>query len=294
MDSRFLETFVEVVRHGSLAEAARRQGLTAAAVSLRLRVLEDEIGAPLVERVGRTVRPTSAGRAVHDLAQRIAADVRQLRGLAGGSELIGELRLGAISTAMTGLLPQALCRMREQQPQMDVFVMPGTSPQLYQQLLDEKIDAAIVVRPPFDLSKAYQAELIRAEPLRLMCPGGMAVPDVLECLRSRPFIRYDRNNWGGRLLDRWLRAQDLKLRDWLELDSLDAIGVMVSSGLGISIVPDWARPWPEGLNVQMLALPGAPQLREIVMVWRRAAAAERMVEAMLPALRQAGDQAAGR
>ncbi|MDN5925894.1 MAG: LysR family transcriptional regulator [Hyphomicrobiales bacterium] len=59
MDTRFVESFVAVADCGSISEAARRTGLTPAALAQRLHKLEQNLGHPLVERVGRTVRPTS-------------------------------------------------------------------------------------------------------------------------------------------------------------------------------------------------------------------------------------------
>jgi DNA-binding transcriptional LysR family regulator len=60
MDTKFLDSFVTVVDHGSIAEAARRLNLTPGAVAQRVRALEEEIGAALLIRSGRTVRPTEA------------------------------------------------------------------------------------------------------------------------------------------------------------------------------------------------------------------------------------------
>ena len=67
-----------VVEHGSIAEAARRLDLTAAAVAQRIRALEAEIGARLVCRSGRFVRPTEAGTAILSRAGVILGDVRDL------------------------------------------------------------------------------------------------------------------------------------------------------------------------------------------------------------------------
>ncbi|MGH8843166.1 MAG: helix-turn-helix domain-containing protein [Advenella sp.] len=61
MDTRFLESFVQVVELGSVAAAARQLDLTPTAVSLRLRALEADVGTALIKRVGRTMMPTEAG-----------------------------------------------------------------------------------------------------------------------------------------------------------------------------------------------------------------------------------------
>ena len=105
MDTQFLESFVMVVEHGSVAEAARRLSLTAAAVTQRIRALEREIGTALVSRSGRNMRATEAGTAILAQAEQLLRGVRDLRTTANEQNFAGELSLGAVSSALTGILP---------------------------------------------------------------------------------------------------------------------------------------------------------------------------------------------
>jgi DNA-binding transcriptional LysR family regulator len=262
METRFLETFLAVVQHGSMAEASRRLGVTPAAIAQRIQTLEDEIGLPLLARSGRQVRPTEAGRAILEKSKRVIADVRQLKGFAHDDQAFGALRLGAISTALTGLLPMALRQVFDTVPGVDIFLLPGTSMELYHQILDEKIDAAIVVKPPFPLPKTLRWDLVRTEPFALWAPVDWKDVSVERLIGEKPFIRYDRSNWGGRLVDVYLQARRILPREWLELDSLEAISVMVEAGLGVSIMPNWSSPLLDNLRVARLPLRGAPS-REI-------------------------------
>ena len=107
MDTRFLESFVAVVENGSMAEAARRLNLTPAAVAQRIHALEDDIGARLLARSGRAMRPTEAGAAILGRARHLVQDIRDLKSIAS-DETAGELRLGAVSTAISGMLPAVL------------------------------------------------------------------------------------------------------------------------------------------------------------------------------------------
>lgn len=289
MDSRFLETFSEVVKRGSLADAARHLGLTPAAVAQRMQTLEAEIGVALLVRSGRTVQPTEAGRAILESCERVLHEIRHMKSLAVADGLSGELRLGAIETTLTGLLPAALRWLRVAAPDLDIFLLPGTSPALFQQLATEQIDAALLVRPPFELGKGYEWRLLRREQWKLLCPAGLEVKDILETIRSLPFIRYDRDSWGGRQLEGWMRQQGIAPREWLELDSLDAIAIMVDVGLGIAVLPDWARPWPEGMNIQILDLPGTPPLREIGLLWSRTSRRGKLIRTLLTALSDGHD-----
>lgn len=286
METRFLETFLLVAEHGSLAEAARRLGLTPAAIAQRMQALEDEFGVPLLSRTGRAVQPTPAGHAIIEQARRVISDIRHLRSLATIDAPSGELRIGAISTALTGLLPRALRKLVDEVPQVEVFILPGTSAQLFNALNENHIDAALLVRPPFEMPKTIEWQTLRAEPLMLLAPADLAHEDPLTLLATKPFIRYDRNNWGGRLAEKWLQSHDIRPREWLELDQLEAIAVMVSNGLGVSILPDWAPPWPAGVDAVRLPLPGGPIFREIGIITPRNASARRLVQLLIDALRE--------
>jgi DNA-binding transcriptional LysR family regulator len=284
METRFLETFLLVVEHGSLAEASRRLGISPAAVAQRTQALEDEIGVALLMRAGRQVRPTPAGLAIIERSRQILTDVRHLRILAAEDAPSGELRLGAISTALTGLLAPALSSLRETVPNLEMFLLPGTSAVLYQQLVDGGIDAAILVEPPFPILKTFDWRLLRSERMTLLAPRAWAGEDVHTLLATRPFVRYDRNNWGGRFVDRYLQDAGVAPREWLELDSLEAIALVVANGLGVALVPDWARPSPDSGDTVRLALPLPAEPRRIGMLWPRNSAAGRLVAVLLEAL----------
>jgi DNA-binding transcriptional LysR family regulator len=106
-------------------------------------------------------------------------------------------------------------------------------------------------------------------------------------LATQPLIRYDRNQWGGRQADEYLRARGIVPRERFELNALNAIAVMVDRGLGVSLVPDWARPWPEGLQLARLPLPNATVPRRIGIVWSRSSVRVRLVTVLLQESRKA-------
>jgi len=271
LDTRFLESFVTVAECGSIAEAARRLNLTPAAVTQRLRSLEHELGHALVARAGRRVRPTASGLAVLRHARSLIESARDLGAIAANDQPEGQLRLGATATALTGLVPATVEALGARYPRIDLFIRPGSSLDLYHAVVAAELDAALIVRPPFAIPKSTDWLALRDEALVLIVPEGIASGDPMELLQSYRFIRYDRNQWGGQIVDRFLRQNALQVREWLELDALDAIATLVSRGLGVAVVPDWAPPWPEGLRLRKLSLP-AGDSRQTGVLWRRSGA----------------------
>lgn len=287
MDTQFLNTFVTVVDRGSMAAAARLLNITPAAVAQQIRTLERELGVALIARVGRTVSVTEEGDRILQRARDLLRDVADMRSVANDRSVSGELRLGACPTALAGMLPDILARMVDKFPQINVFIKPGYSADLYRAVESGELDAAIVLQAPFPLPKTCQWQLLREEPLVVLAPASMAHRDPHELLANEPLIRYDRYQWGGRQADEYLRKVGIVPHERFELNALNAIAVMVDRGLGVSLVPDWAQPWPEGLHLVRLPLPQECVPRRIGMVWSRSTVRIRLVTVLLQESRAA-------
>lgn len=270
-----------VVEHGSIAEAARRLDLTAAAVAQRIRALEAEIGARLVFRSGRSVRPTEAGTAILSRAGNILGDVRDLKSIAVTDRPSGELRLGASPTSTTGLLPAILTLLAEKYPQIDVYMTGGVPAELYHKVLAGDLDAAITARPPFTIPKAYDWRLLRDEPLVVLTPASAPVRGVHAILASEPLIRPPHSTWAGRLIDGYLRQSGIRPRERFEVDTFEAIPFMVDRGLGVALVHDWAPPWLESLSLRKHPVPDNQFGRRMGFLWARASVRIRLVHAFL-------------
>ncbi len=280
MNTEFLHSFVTVLDHGSMAEAARRLQLTPAAVAQQIRALERDMGTRLVARVGRTVAATEAGGRIAQRARALLAQAAELRAAAVDDALAGELRLGAGTNALLGMVPDILAALVRRYPGVNVFVQPGYSIDMYPAVQGGGLDAALVMQSPVPLPKALGWQLLREEPLVLLAPARLAGADPHALLRSEPLIRFDRGQWGGQQADQYLRRAGIVPRERFELNALGPIAVMVDRGLGVSLVPDWIRPWPEGLDLVRIPLPlsGEPA-RRIGLIWSRASQRLRLVEA---------------
>ena len=294
MDSRFLDSFVGVIDFGSISEAARRLDLTPAAVAQRIRALEKELGTRLVSRSGRTVKPTEAGARIAARARVVLRDVRDLKSDTADTLPGGQLRLGAIATAMTGLLPAALADFVRLHPQLEIYLEPGNSITLYRKVCDGDLDAAVIAQPHFALQKTCDWLTFRREPLVVLASKATPAADAHTLLVTEPFIRYDRTAIGGRLADAYLRRYGLRPRERFELNALEAIAVMIDRGLGVSLVPDWPLSWPTGHALVRKPLPNPFAPRCVGLVWSRATARLRLVQALLGVLKRRSTRSGGR
>lgn len=298
METQYLRSFLLVTETGSLAEAARRLHLTAAAVAQQMRTLEREFGAELLARAGRTVAPTPAGHRLAAAAPQLLRDLAYARLHVNQESEAGELTIGTINTALHSLLPDILARFVAEMPEIKVFLQSGTTQQVYQAVQQGTLDAAICLYPPFALSKAFDWSLLREESLILLAPRQLSGLAPLELLRTQPLIRYDRSLGGGQMVERYLRAAQITPRERFELSSLVAISMMVDRGLGVAVVPDTALEWPDGHNVVRLALPGQSESRRFGALWLRSsprrARIRRLVDCAQAVVTERGYAIAGR
>ncbi len=265
MEIRYLKSLIAVVDSGSIAEAARIEHLTAAAIGQRVQVLERELGFKLLSRSGYTAQPTQAGSALLPRARRMVREAALLKSDASVDGLSGTLRIGAISTVLTGLLPSALRKFTSAAPDAKGVIVPGTSRGLFRMLQAGEIDAALIVDPPFALPKTLSAVCLRHEPLVLLTPQGAGVSPT-KLLRDLPYIRYDPNAWGGRYAAGWLADQGIEPSVLCDLDALEAIAMLVSDGMGVSLVPHWMGIERFASDCRLIPIPGATYERSIMLV----------------------------
>jgi DNA-binding transcriptional LysR family regulator len=285
METRFLETFIVVVDRGSIAEAARHLDLTAAAVTQRIQALEREIGVELFSRSGRTVVPTQASRAILDRARAFVTEVRELSSIATQGAPTGELRLGVIQTVLSGLLPSVLTALAKKYPQITLKISRQTASELYAEVLSGDLDAAIFPQPSFAIPKTCEWHLLRREPLVVLVPSSESLRNPHAILASRPFIRQKRETWAGRLIDGYLRDAGIQPTDRFEIDGFEPIAIMVDRGLGVSLVHDWAPPWPEGLSITKIPVPKNPYERRLGILWKRETPRIHLARALLETAR---------
>jgi DNA-binding transcriptional LysR family regulator len=160
---RQLRVFIAVAKQGGVTRAAEELHLTAPAISMQIKDLKADVGLPLFDRSGRGLTLTMVGEYLLVYAQRIVATLREaehavarLRGLAGGT-----LTIGMVSTAKY-FLPRLLAGFRTEHPGIELRLTVGNREALVRQLQHNKVDLAVMGRPPRELET--RAEPFAAHP----------------------------------------------------------------------------------------------------------------------------------
>ena len=152
---------------------------------------------------------------------------------------------------------------------------------LYQRVLDGEIDSAITSHPPFDMPKTCGWSLLREEPFVVLTPKSLRMRDPHEILARQPFIRLTRDVYAGQLIDNYLRKVGIRPRELFELDRSELIAMLVDRGLGVTLLPDWPPPWPEGLSLRKLPLPDPSFRRRIQNIWIISSLRLKLIEALV-------------
>lgn len=269
MNTDYLESFTRVVECHSLAEAARRLGITPGAVSARIRILEEELGVSLFQRSGQTVKPTEAGLRIYDRALELLQNERDLKAIAATGSVQGEIQLGVFLSGLTTHLPALLDPFCRRHPEVSVQVQYDPSDALCGKVHAGQLDAALVIEPTFAIPKNCEVLTLQEEALVVIAPLGHENAEAHTLLTTAPFIRYHRNSPSGKLVDRYLKDHNIHPRQRIEIDSLLTIVALVERGIGVSLVPDSFSISYINRRLVKLPVPGRTPLRKISLVWNR-------------------------
>jgi DNA-binding transcriptional LysR family regulator len=300
IDLRRLGVLRELDRRGSLANAAQALHLTPSAVSQQLASLSREVGAPLIERQGRGVRLTGQARILLRHADLIAAQLEQARAdLAaweGGRR--GAVTIGAFSSAITGLVPNALRRLAEHHQDVRIAVVEAEPPDLFTRLDGGEIDIAVAVdfaaAPPHTDRRYTRFDLL-VDILDLALPATHRhahrgqVP--LRDLAADTWIVGDPRSCCGAVTRSLCAANgftpDIRhaVNDWQSLAAL------VEAGAGVALVPRLVQPLHRpGLVLRSPA--GPPPTRHVFAAIRAGSSGDPVLAAVLDHLRAAAAEPA--
>ena len=266
-----LFAFAEVAERASFSRAADFRGVSQSAMSLKVKQLERELGVRLLERVGRRVSPTAAGREllahVAGLRAAHAAAIAAVRPHRDGD--VGRVVIGTGATACLHFLPGPLRRLRDAMPGLEIIVRTGDTRDILAGLEANAIDVALVTLPAS--GRAFAVEELLGDEMLAVLPATERPPEAAiepARLARHPLILYESHGRTRRIIDDWFAAGGVVAKPVMELSSVETIRELVGAGLGATILPALAL----GAEVagKVTVRPLAPRLeRPLGLVLRR-------------------------
>lgn len=243
MDTRQLAAFCAVVERKSFSQAAERLGVTQPAVSLQIRSLEKRLGRQLLDRSGRRVEPTEAGRRLYRSAQRmLALEERLLEDVASGGEgeLVGALELGASTGPAAIVVPLLLCEFQREHPAVRVSLTVADTHAVVELVGERELELGIVGAARRQRGVAFEP-FFRDEVVLVTPPdhrfAGRTV--TIEELAAEPLIVMQEGGGVRQLLEDELRRSGHRLRDFdirLELGLQESVRSAVIAGYGTTFI----------------------------------------------------------
>jgi DNA-binding transcriptional LysR family regulator len=242
MDIRALKYLLSLAERGSVTSAAKEHFVTQPAVSIALRKLEEELGQQLYRIEGRTVLFTQAGEIALEYARRLSNLETELFQRMGDLEGLrrGRISLGTIDAASIYVLPEVFSRFRERFAGIEVKLEISST-----MILVEKMDAGqldlVIGTIPVDAWNEYEIFPIYSEQLIVIAPPGHPLADgkavSVRSLAGHPFISFHEGSITRRIVERALAGKGVTPIIAMAIDSPEAIKHLVSSGLGLAVLP---------------------------------------------------------
>jgi DNA-binding transcriptional LysR family regulator len=288
MDTRQLQAFCAVVEKKSFSQAAEQLGVTQPAVSLQVRALEQRLGQSLLDRSGRRVEPTEAGRRLYTSAQRMLALEEQLleEVSADDGRLAGTLAIGASTGPGAHLVPLLLCEFQREHPDLHVALSIWDTQTVIEHVADRQLELGVVGALRRHRSLEFEP-LVRDEIVLAVPPGHHAAGGTItvEELKEETLIVMQEGAGVRQVVEEELRRAGLRLRGVepkLELGLQESVKSAVAAGYGVAFI---SRTAIEGElaagRLEAAQVEGVEPARQIYIVRARGRSATRAAEAFL-------------
>lgn len=244
MDTHSLQAFLAVAETGSFSKAAENLFLTQSAVSKRVAQLEDQINSRLFDRIGRTVSMTEAGNALLPRARDILLrldDAKRVIGNLTAGEIRGSLSLAASHHISLHRLPPLLKQFSEECPKVELDLQFAESEVAYEGVLKGDLELALITLSP-EPDPSIHSEIVWDDLLHYVVAEDHPLAEFneidLKQLTDFNAILPGTNTFTRSLVELLFQQHQLELNVTMSTNYLDTIRMMVSIGLGWSLLPE--------------------------------------------------------
>lgn len=273
MELRQLEYFMAVCKELHFTKAAEKLNIAQPTLSQQIKTLENEVGIPLFDRIGRKIALTEAGKILLKHSQRVFYELEQgkaaLRDLNGLQ--IGRLTIGSLFTCVNYLLPSPILKFKQLYPNIELSILGLRNDDIIKGLLENELDLGIAFLPIED--DEIESIPLFTEELSLAVPYDHSLSNKKEVemktLKNEQIVLMPENYFLRKLIDTYCIRLGLKLEPTLELTTLDSLIQMVIKGAGVTILPE---PYLDYLNnehiVKVKLIDPTPE-RKIGFIYRK-------------------------
>lgn len=244
MEIRQLSTFIRVVQLQSFSKAAESLGYSQSAVTVQIRLLEQELNTRLFDRMGKRISLTAQGKQFLTYAYNILYEVNKAKlSLGDDEELKNLLHIGTIESLCFSKFPPILRYFRENHPKVAIRITTASPEELIEMMEHNRLDLIYILDEPRYNNNWHKVMEIREEVVFVSSPtSGLAERKHLKLkdLLDEPFFLTEKNANYRRALDRYLASRELILSPFLEISNTEFIIKMIEENKGLSFLPYFA------------------------------------------------------
>lgn len=244
MEIRQLVTFIRVVQLQSFSKAAESLGYSQSAVTVQIRLLEQELNARLFDRIGKRITLTDQGNQFCTYAYNILHEVNKAKlSLDSDTELKNSLHIGTIESLCFSKFPPILRYFREHHPKVAIRITTASPEELIEMMEHNQLDLIYILDEPRYNNNWIKVMEMREEVVFVSSPAFELAGRSqlrLEELLEEPFFLTEKNANYRRALDRYLASRQMILSPFLEISNTEFIIRMIEENRGLSFLPYFA------------------------------------------------------
>jgi DNA-binding transcriptional LysR family regulator len=236
---RQLRVFETVARLSSFTRAAEELHLTQPAVSMQVRQLEDEVGLPLFEKLGKQISLTEAGRELFHYSRSIDRSLQEMEEVVESLKGVNRGRLSvAVASTVNYFAPRLLAAFHQRYPGIGLRLDVTNRERLVHQLQANTVDMVLMGQPPDGVN--VESEAFMDNPLVVVAPPEhpLAAEERVGLVRlaEEVFVMREPGSGTRQAMERFFAEQSIGIRHGMQMTRNEAIKQAVRAGLGLSVV----------------------------------------------------------
>lgn len=270
-----LRVFATVAESGSFVAAAAMLGLSQPALSQSMRLLEEEIGSPLLIRTTRRVRLSPLGLAflpqAHHILRQFDAAIGDLQDVAARKR--GRVVISCLPSVAYRLMPRVIAMNERLYPGVRVTVRDGNLKGVMTAVHSGEADCGVGSFQSHDHAHEFGSRLLARDQMHVICPRGHPLAERATVtwadLKNRPFVAMTNETGIREIVDQALASCDLSLQIVAEVSNLATVLGLVEEGIGVSALPGLALPRDDHPALAHRPLTEPVMARAVRLIWRQ-------------------------
>ncbi|MGO4951441.1 MULTISPECIES: LysR substrate-binding domain-containing protein [Paenibacillus] len=269
MEVRQLQYFLRLCKELHFSEAAYKLGISQPTLSQQIRVLEDELGVPLFDRIGKKTVKTEAGELLEHYASQVIQQLENAKNAISDLTNLnnGHLRVAVLPSDLDYRLTPILISFHKEFPNTKVQVIPSID--IYNQVLDNKVDIGVGLEIHSDHRLHRIPFYTETHSLYVNIEHHLADKDMIVPgdLADIPLVMYPKGFVGRDLVDRWCEEEGISIHPLMETGSATSVFQMVKEGIGATIQPSQLIDSFGSIGIRAIPIKHAPT-RHLEMFYR--------------------------